>query len=250
MKKTILLLIVMLLGAVSASFAQNNIDLLYLKSGSIIRGQVLEQIPNKTVKIQMYDGSIYVYNMSHVLKIVKDTSRKKLPATKSSKYDDTFVENDRYPKRNNSHSLKGYKGFIESGYSFGDEERFEFNTSHGYQFNNYLFLGGGVGLHYYPNGISSYDECTLVPIFVNFRANFINKKITPFADVKSGYSVGDFEGFYASAGIGARFTLARKMALSIMVSYSYQEYEDYYYDYYDYETYYTDGIGVKIGFEF
>lgn len=251
MKKTFLLLIVMLFGVVSASFAQGNIDLLHLKNGSIIRGQVLEQIPNKTVKIQTYDGSIYVYNMSQVLKITKDTSRKKLPDTRAAKYD-TFDENNRYLKKRNSQTLRGYKGFIEAGYSFGDDERLEFNTSHGYQFNNYIFVGAGAGLHFYPDGVYSYDECTIVPIFANFRANFINKKITPFADVKTGYSVGDYEGFYGSVGIGARFTLTGKMALSVMVSYSYQEYEDYYYDYhYDYyDTWSTEGLGIKIGFEF
>ena len=33
-------------------------------------------------------------------------------------------------------------------YEFG---RFEVNTSHGYQFNPYIFLGAAVGLHFMPS---------------------------------------------------------------------------------------------------
>ena len=41
---------------------QNNIeDVVYLKNGSIIRGLVLETIPNQTVKIQTVDRNIFVF---------------------------------------------------------------------------------------------------------------------------------------------------------------------------------------------
>jgi hypothetical protein len=47
-------------------------DVLYLKNGSVIRGAVLEQIPDKTVKIQTSDGSIFVFQMSEVERITKE----------------------------------------------------------------------------------------------------------------------------------------------------------------------------------
>lgn len=44
-------------------------DVVYLKNGSIIKGNIMEIIPNKSVKIQTADGSIYAYSISEVEKI-------------------------------------------------------------------------------------------------------------------------------------------------------------------------------------
>jgi hypothetical protein len=60
------------------SYQTNNIsnktrDVVYLKNGSIIRGDIVEQILNKSVKIQTANGSYSVYNMSEIEKIIKDT---------------------------------------------------------------------------------------------------------------------------------------------------------------------------------
>ncbi len=48
------------------------VEVLYLKNGSIIRGMIMEQIPNEQVKIQTADGSVFVYTMDQVLKITKE----------------------------------------------------------------------------------------------------------------------------------------------------------------------------------
>jgi len=47
-------------------------DVLYLKNGSIIKGIVIEQIPNQSIKIQAKDGSIFVYNIAEVEKVTKE----------------------------------------------------------------------------------------------------------------------------------------------------------------------------------
>ena len=84
----------------------------------------------------------------------------------------------------NAQSSNGcYRGFIDAGYSIGvgDYEfgRFEVNTSHGYQFNPYFFLGAGAGLHF----MSSYETKDMdipldvrdsqvdIPVFANIRCN-------------------------------------------------------------------------------
>jgi len=48
------------------------VEVLYLKNGSIIRGMIIEQIPNEQVKIKTSDGSVFVYTMDQVLKITKE----------------------------------------------------------------------------------------------------------------------------------------------------------------------------------
>lgn len=47
-------------------------DVVYLKSGSIIKGVLIEQIPNQSVKIQSKDGSVFVYNVAEIEKITKE----------------------------------------------------------------------------------------------------------------------------------------------------------------------------------
>jgi len=47
-------------------------DVVYLQNGSVIRGMVIEQVPNVSLKIQTADGSIFVYEMKDVLKITKE----------------------------------------------------------------------------------------------------------------------------------------------------------------------------------
>lgn len=50
-------------------------DVVYLKNGSIIRGVVIEQVPNVSLKIQTVDGNVFVFKMDEVLKITKEQSR-------------------------------------------------------------------------------------------------------------------------------------------------------------------------------
>ena len=221
--RKLLLLCVLLIGACLHCMAQNYTEVVYLKNGSIIRGIIIEQVPNSSLKIQTADGSIFAYSMDEVVKITKEVG----------------ASRNKYERFGEKKSLKGYKGFVETGYIFDlsdcNANRFELSTTHGYQFNNYLFVGGGAGINFYTDA-----DLYSVPLFASFRANFMNKKITPFADIKSGYTVGDVEGAFVTVGLGVRFALAKKMALNLKLEYAYQEY--------DYES--INGIGIKLGFEF
>lgn len=59
-------------------FAQTEMmDVLYLKNGSIIRGTITELVPDQQIKILTADGSLFVYKMAEVEKILKE--RKSVP---------------------------------------------------------------------------------------------------------------------------------------------------------------------------
>jgi len=59
--------------SVTVAFAQaGKQDVLYLKNGSIIRGTIIEFIPDKTVKIQTADSSLFVFSSLDVEKILKE----------------------------------------------------------------------------------------------------------------------------------------------------------------------------------
>lgn len=49
-------------------------DVVYLKDGSIRKGLITEQIPGQSLKIQITDGSVFVYSMDDVLRIAKEES--------------------------------------------------------------------------------------------------------------------------------------------------------------------------------
>ena len=66
--------LVFILGIVLSlsAMAQQWVEVVYLKNGSIIRGTVIEQSIGENNKIQTADGSIFVYPMSDVEKITKE----------------------------------------------------------------------------------------------------------------------------------------------------------------------------------
>jgi len=51
-------------------------DVVYLKNGSIVRGMILEQVPNVSLKIETYDGSLFVYKFDEIEKITKEPIKK------------------------------------------------------------------------------------------------------------------------------------------------------------------------------
>lgn len=53
--------------------AQNNMkDVVYLKNGGVVKGLIVEQVPNQSIKIQTADGSIFVYEMKDIEKMTKE----------------------------------------------------------------------------------------------------------------------------------------------------------------------------------
>lgn len=73
MKKNIILLFLLLL-AINVC-AQKTQEVVYLHNGSIIKGEILEQVPDDHIKIKMADGSVMVYQMSEVEKITKEEAQ-------------------------------------------------------------------------------------------------------------------------------------------------------------------------------
>lgn len=55
-----------------AVFAQDYVDIVHLKNGSVIRGLIIEQVPGESLKIQTADGSVFVYPIDEVAKMTKE----------------------------------------------------------------------------------------------------------------------------------------------------------------------------------
>lgn len=127
---------------------------------------------------------------------------------------------------------KGYKGFIEGGYTRFtgisgysqevpeyDAGKIDWTTTHGYQINPYLFVGAGVSLDCY----TRYTKFSM-PIFADVRVTPLKGNITPYIDVKGGYTgIGWFKGLYFVPTIGCRFGLTNRTGLYVGLGYSLQQ---------------------------
>lgn len=60
----------------TAIYSQKNYqDVVYLKNGSVIRGIITEQIPNKYIKIETVGDNIFVFQVDEIEKLTKEESR-------------------------------------------------------------------------------------------------------------------------------------------------------------------------------
>ena len=170
---------------------------------------------------------------------------------------------------------KRYKGFVDVKYGmlFGEKEGsvYHFDTSHGSLIGN-IFLGGGIGLDYYYIPNKEYDKDFVlppdydgfgifkhvkvfdgisVPVFMNVKGLWPKKKISPTFDLKGGLSMGFVFGCFAETGIGCRFKLKEKTALSInaFISNAF-ELEAMVTDDSEYDEGHFTNAGVSISFEF
>lgn len=130
-----------------------------------------------------------------------------------------------------------YRGFVDAGYDVGigdyDFGRFVINTTHGYQFNPYIFLGAGTGLHF----MSKYETKNMdipldireskvdIPVYANAHVNFTKGKIAPFVDGKAGTFVTNNGGMFWNISAGCRIATNEKQAVNIAIGYASEKLE-------------------------
>lgn len=121
---------------------------------------------------------------------------------------------------------EGYRGFADFSYTLGvgdwgkNHDRLGIMTSHGCQIAPQFFAGVGVGFNYYFDGR---DELCSLPVFAHFRSDILPQEITPYVDLRVGYSFIDVEGVYVSPSVGCRFELSDNIGLNIGVGYTMQQ---------------------------
>lgn len=119
---------------------------------------------------------------------------------------------------------RGYRGFIDWSNDLRSQQMWTgfdsrttiyytgFSTSHGYQFNPWLYAGGGI----------EYEHCTkmssdVFSLFVHGRSDLLFGKFTPFGDVRLGYNMVNGGGVFFSPNIGYRFNWGRKTGVNLGV---------------------------------
>lgn len=210
--KKLLLLAVMLIVSMSV-FSRTSPETVYLKNGSIIKGVIVEYQPEKSVKILTADNSVFVCNVDDIEKVTREP------------IDVVSTKGYLAPQ-------KGYRFFLAADQMVGDMTGFKFTTTHGAQFNNKIFLGGGVGFCVADDDVEFYLS---IPVYANFRFDILNKKTTPFIEARAGvaFAIEGTTGFYGNFSVGGRF---KRFSLSTGVE-TLQGTEDYFR--YEYDTDYV-----------
>ena len=247
-------------------------DAIYLLNGRVVRGFIEEFEPDDFVSIRTTNGRINEYSMDDVKRVSRGSSRataRQSQSRSSSRYDDGGRSQARNTRDYDDYPISGYKGTFDAGYNFamggtGEKGSFEFNTSHGYQINEFLFIGAGVGLHMFnardlqlktninsadkfpqyvsKTGLNAINDSVTymravdssfmtLPIFLDIRGYLPmeNSAIVPFAMLRVGYSFNLSDGFggmglYMNPAVGVKYQISPMIGINFSIGYSYQSY--------------------------
>lgn len=219
-------------------FAQHNSeDVVYLKSGSVLRGIIQPPNPqggtntNTGTRIELLGGSVFVFKQEEIDSIKKEGSLKnKLKEIRTN-----------YFRRE-----RGFRNMTEFGIIYGvdlkkdntqpsyyyynntneDDFGLSLHTVNGYQVWPYLYVGAGVGI----DRLISYRQ-TFSPFYLRLASEFLKKKVTPYVFCDVGYSVmwkkknDDYYsyenkgGLYVSCGGGVRIYTQSRASVVLSVAY-------------------------------
>lgn len=185
------MLAVVLIASIS-TFSQSFRELVYLKNGSVIKGDVVELLPDSLVKIEVADGSVYAFDYKEIERIIRDS--KDAVASKNVDTHDSISD----------FSLKkGSRLFASAELMFGEMPGARFSATYGAQLNNKFFLGGGTG---FCIAADWYSDHYSIPVFADLRVDFLEKKISPFMELRAGVDIAikGASGFYGDLSFGCR----------------------------------------------
>lgn len=236
---------ILLMSFLGSSLMAQETDHVYLKSGSVIRGKILEIEPEDHVKIEDLCGNIWFYQIADVKKITSEpyeawmSKQRELPA-----FEDGFV---------NMTSI----GFLAGSSQNSQMAPFSLLMVNGYRAPNGLFAGIGTGVEFL--------STTYMPLFLDLRYDLLGKEVVPYVVAKGGYALplstdrSEYDISYEysggpllGVGLGLKIRTRNHFAWDIELLYRYQEtsYKEIY-DWNDQEYDYTDifsRIEIRLGF--
>lgn len=136
-------------------------DVIYLKNGSILRGEIVERVQNKVIKIQTVGRNVLVINLEEVEKIKREEI-----------------------SRLTYYKTSGYVNYTGLAVLPGENTTTpRYQMVNGYKFSPRFSAGLGIGF------IPYNDPLNLVPVFLDGRYRFREANITPFVFTRIGYSI-------------------------------------------------------------
>ena len=211
--KKISTIILFLVFSMLAYSQQTYQDVVYLKNGSIIRGTIIEQVPNVSIKIETSDRNVFVYKIDEIEKMAKEPMLKANPKSSSS-----------------SGVTPGYCGILNVGYGFGIGESSKGINSlnldfiNGFQLFPYFSVGLGTGVKvWFIKGLT--EKPIFIPAFVNLRGHFLKGNISPYLGIDLGYCwevspITQGLGLLFSPTLGVSFKVGEKSRINLGTGYS------------------------------
>jgi hypothetical protein len=206
-------------------------DAIYLKSGAIIYGTIIENVPNQYVTIKTEDGNVLSNKWSTIYKIAK------VQATIRKKKDTVYSQKA-------GHMLS-YSGIIELNGGICTENNvgspaFGLHVINGVAFYKDISAGAGIG----------YNKCdtfSFIPIFVDLRINTFRSPYCPVFGLDIGSSTQITSNIYKMGGfmvnliLDEKIPLTTKKHLDIGLEFNHQRFTNYY------KTDYISNIKLNVG---
>ena len=232
--KKVLISIVFLTFVLSLLAQDGYRDVVHLKNGSIIKGVIVEQIPNKQLKIETADGSVFVYQMDEIEKMAKEqignsgmrrinqnsnysspTAKGKIIVSGSSSLGYSSMTNE---TRGNS----GYGGSLNSK---EDINQFDFKPSIGW------FIADGLAIaiimdYTYTKQKNSIDEysSSILMLGPSLAYYFGSSNIKPFIQGEYLFGTSKFDSKYKingwGLGAGIAFFMNQHISLDLGLGYA------------------------------
>ncbi|MEN8158211.1 MAG: hypothetical protein ABFS10_14760 [Bacteroidota bacterium] len=238
------LLIALMIIVIPSILSGQEVDHVYLKSGSVIRGNIMEIEPADHVKIEDLCGNIWFYKITQVEKITSEPYKEEQTKVEDMGFDEGFV---------NITSM----GFLAGSSTNQQVAPFSLLMVNGWRNSFGLFTGVGMGIEF----LSS----TYMPLFLDLRYDLTGGDVVPYIVAKGGYSVplvADYENYnisytysggpLAAFGVGLKIRTRNHFAWDVALMYRYQQtsYTEKY-EWNDQENAYTDiynRIEIRLGF--
>jgi hypothetical protein len=151
-------IVIMLIFIILPLSAQKTKDVLYLKNGSTIYGNLIE-VNDSLYKIKTPDGSLFIYSFPEVEKFVNETP---------------FYDG----RKKSGLGFVLEAGFLVGAQSSEYDAPFSFNLLGNVTINTKSILGLGSGVEYLGQ--------SFMPLFLEYKYLFSNSKTTPFIFLRGG----------------------------------------------------------------
>jgi hypothetical protein len=185
----ILTMLALILGLNASVFAQNEgqggilEDVIHLKNGSVIRGEIIEREIGKHIKVQIMGGTVMVFPEDEIKVILREPKAASQVVYPNQPQD--VVE-----KKEISAREKGFYQMISLGIQTISEDflLIPFPSSYhyrtGYSFNQHLNLGIGFG-------VEAFENYGTLPVYIDYHGELGRvKKTMPHYFVNAGYAFG------------------------------------------------------------
>lgn len=240
-KRTIGILCVVFLILINVYPQKQMLDVVYLKNGSIIKGEILEINRDKELIILTTDNKKWIFHINEI----------------------DYVKHEKgTPSGSLVNQLtKGYINFSGMGLLIGDKSNeqiapFSVSMVNGYAINQHVSIGGGVGLEFL--------EITSVPIFADTRYYIGQNRANPFVSLQGGYSfpiedkssnyyqqMNNVGGYLINPGLGLLVHFYSGEALFVHLGYRHQKVKYTYNDEFDREMdHYYNRLNIRVGLMF